>query len=235
MDEISQLQDYLAAGGKLLLTSSVYAQTPQLDAVLAQFGLAREPGIVVEGDAGHALYGYPYSLFPDHASDDDESTVLDGVSQNTHVMLSVAQGITIAETDGVTAEPLLNTTGDAYSKLNYNEAATTAKESGDTDGPFALAAWARNESAGSEVIWVGCPNVDSEQVYQSIPGNLTFLQSCAAALVGQSMLIDTKALEAAPITVAASTSMALAMVFVFVLPAAVLIAGAVFVLLRRRR
>lgn len=97
-----------------------------------------------------------------------ESTVLDGVSQNTHVMLSVAQGITIAETDGVTAEPLLNTTGDAYSKLNYNEAATTAKESGDTDGPFALAAWARNESAGSEVIWVGCPNVDSEQVYQSI-------------------------------------------------------------------
>ena len=64
---------------------------------------------------------------------------------------------------------------------------------------------------------------------------VTFLQSCAAALVGQSMLIDTKALEAAPITVAASTSMALAMVFVFVLPAAVLIAGAVFVLLRRRR
>ena len=235
VDEIAQLQAYLENGGKVLLMTSAFVDTPNLDAVMAQFGLAREPGIVVEGDAGHALYGYPYSLFPDHASDDDESTVLDGVSQNTHVMLSVAQGITIAETDGVTAEPLLNTTGDAYSKLNYNEAATTAKESGDTDGPFALAVWACNESAGSEVIWVGCPNVDSEQVYQSIPGNLTFLQSCAAALVGQSMLIDTKALEAAPITVAASTSMALAMVFVFVLPAAVLIAGAVFVLLRRRR
>ena len=230
-----QLQAYLENGGKVLLMTSAFVDTPNLDAVMAKFGLAREPGIVVEGDAGHALYGYPYSLFPDHASDDDESTVLDGVNQNTHVMLSVAQGITIAETDGVTAEPLLNTTGDAYSKLNYNEAATTAKESGDTDGPFALAAWARNESVGSEVIWVGCPNVDSEQVYQSIPGNLTFLQSCAAALVGQSMLIDTKALEAAPITVAASTSMALAMVFVFVLPAAVLIAGAVVVLLRRRR
>ena len=230
VDEIAQLQAYLENGGKVLLMTSAFVDTPNLDAVMTQFGLAREPGIVVEGDADHALYGYPYSLFPDHASDDDESTVLDGVSQNTHVMLSVAQGITIAETDGVTAESLLNTTGDAYSKLNYNEAATTAKESGDTDGPFALAAWARNESAGSEVIWVGCPNVDSEQVYQSIPGNLTFLQSCAAALVGQSMLIDTKALEAAPITVAASTSMALAMVFVFVLPAAVLIAGAVFVL-----
>ena len=107
VDEIAQLQAYLENGGKVLLMTSAFVDTPNLDAVMAQFGLAREPGIVVEGDASHALYGYPYSLFPDHASDDDESTVLDGVSQNTHVMLSVAQGITIAETDGVTAEPLL--------------------------------------------------------------------------------------------------------------------------------
>ena len=34
----------------------------------------------------------------------DESTALDGVNQSTHVMLSVAQGITITETDDVTAE-----------------------------------------------------------------------------------------------------------------------------------
>ena len=87
----------------------------------------------------------------------------------------------------------------------------------------------------------GIDSIDMDSKFVAIkihfgePGNLSFLQSCAAALVGQSMLIDTKALEAAPITVAASTSMALAMVFVFVLPAAVLIAGAVEVLLRRRR
>ena len=234
VDEISQLQAYLENGGKVLLTTSAFTETPELDAVMAQFGLSREPGIVVEGDAGHALYGYPYSLFPDYAAT-DESTALDGVNLSTHVMLSVAQGITITETDDVTAEPLLNTTEDAYSKPNYNESSTTAKESDDTDGPFSLAVWARNEDTGAEVIWVGCPNVDSEQVYQSIPGNLTFLQGCAASLVGQSLLIDTKALEAAPITVAASTSMTLGMVFVFVLPAAVLIAGAVVVLLRRRK
>lgn len=34
---------------------------------MAEFGLSREPGIVVEGDSGHSLYGYPYSLFPDYA------------------------------------------------------------------------------------------------------------------------------------------------------------------------
>ena len=234
VDEIAQLQTYLENGGKVLLTTSGYTETPNLDAVMAQFGLAREPGLVVEGDAGHALYGYPYSLFPDYAAA-DESTALDGVNQSTHVMLSVAQGITITETDDVTAEPLLYTTEDAYSKQDFDASSSSAKEAGDTDGPFSLAVWARNDSTGAEVIWIGCPNMDNEQVYQSIPGNLTFLQGCAASLVGQSLLIDTKALEAAPITVPASASMTLGMVFVFVLPAAVLIAGAVEVLLRRRK
>ena len=234
VDEISQLQTYLENGGRVLLTTNGYDETPNLDAVMAQFGLAREAGLVVEGDSSHALYGYPYSLFPDYGTT-DESTALDGVNRSTHVMLSVAQGITVTETDGVTAESLLNTSEDAYSKLNFDTSSTTDKENGDTDGPFSLAVWARNETTGAEVIWIGCPNMDNEQLYQSIPGNLTFLQGCAASMVGQDILIDTKALEASPITISASTATTLGLVFVFVLPAAVLIAGAVVVLLRRRK
>lgn len=234
VDEISQLQTYLENGGRVLLTTNGYDETPNLDAVMAQFGLAREAGLVVEGDSSHALYGYPYSLFPDYGTT-DESTALDGVNRSTHVMLSVAQGITVTETDGVTAESLLNTSEDAYSKLNFDTSSTADKENGDTDGPFSLAVWARNETTGAEVIWIGCPNMDNEQLYQSIPGNLTFLQGCAASMVGQDILIDTKALEASPITISASTATTLGLVFVFVLPAAVLIAGAVVVLLRRRK
>ena len=152
-------------------------------------------------------------------------------------MLSVAQGLVLTETEDVTAEPLLNTSEQSYSKQDVNNAATTEKESGDTDGPFTLAAWACSDNTGAEVIWIGCPNVDNEQVYQSIPGNRTFLQGCAVSLAGDDsgLLIDTKALEAEPITVAASQATTLGLVFVFVLPAAVLVAGAVVVLLRRRR
>ena len=233
VDEISQLQAYLENGGKVLLMTSAFVDTPNLDAVMAQFGLAREPGLVVEGDAGHALYGYPYSLFPDYGTT-EESTALNGVNKGSHVMLSVAQGITVTETDGVAAEPLLNTSEDSYSKADLDENTSSEKDSGDVDGPFSLAVWARNDSTGAEVIWIGCPNMDNEQLYQSVPGNLTFLQGCAASMVGQEILIDTKALEAEPITVAASSAMTLGMVFVFILPAAVLIAGAAVVLLRRR-
>lgn len=234
VDEVSMLEAYLQSGGKVLLATSAYTQTPELDAVMAQFGLTREEGLVVEGDAGHALYGYPYSLLPDYGTP-QESTALDGMNRSSHVMLSVAHGITINETENVTAESLLNTSDEAYSKQELTENTTTAREDGDTEGPFALAVWACNEDTGAQVIWIGCPNVDNEQVYQSIPGNLTFLQGCAASLVGQDLLIDTKALEADPITVPASTAMTLAVTFVFVLPAVVLIAGVVVVLLRRRR
>ncbi len=234
VDEVSQLQSYLAAGGKLLVTSSVYAQTPQLDAVLAQFGLARAEGMVVEGDSSKALYNSAWSLLPDYGTP-AESTALNGVNTGTHVMLSVAQGITVTETEDVTAEPLLNSSASAYAKADINDLTTMERQEGDADGPFALAVWARSEDTGAEVIWIGCSNMDNEQLYQSMPGNLTFLQGCAASLVGQDILVDTKALEAEPITVAGSTAAALGLTFVFVLPAAVLIAGAVVVLLRRRR
>ena len=42
VDEISQLQTYLENGGRVLLTTNGYDETPNLDAVMAQFGLARE-------------------------------------------------------------------------------------------------------------------------------------------------------------------------------------------------
>lgn len=236
VDEASMLQNYLNEGGKMLLTTNIYDETPNLDALMAEFGLSREPGIVVEGDSGHSLYGYPYSLFPDYGAT-EESAALNGVNKDTHVMLSVAQGLVLTETEDVTAEPLLNTSEQSYSKQDVNNAATTEKESGDADGPFTLAAWACNNNTGAEVIWIGCPNVDNEQVYQSIPGNRTFLQGCAVSLArdDSGLLIDTKALEAEPITVAASQATTLGLVLVFVLPAAVLVAGAVVVLLRCRR
>ncbi len=236
VDEIAQLQAYLDKGGKVLLTTDAYYSTPELDAVMAQFGLARETGLVVEGDADHALYNYNYYLLPDYAST-VESTALSGVDASSHVLLQMAQGISILQMDDVTAEALLNTSDEAYSKTAGYNMTTVEKEDGDTDGPFTLAAWARSETTGAEVIWIGCGNMDNEQLYQSIPGNLTFLQGCAASLAGQDsgLLIDTKALEADPITVPASASAALGLTFIFVLPAVVLIAGAVVVLLRRRK
>ena len=237
VDEIAQLQAYLENGGKVLLTTSGYTETPNLDAVMAQFGLAREPGLVVEGDNNHYLNGYPaLYLLPDYAST-EESTALDGVNTSRRVLLQMAQGITLTETEHVVSDALLVSSDSAYSKPEGYEMTTTEKADGDIAGPFTLAAYARNEDTGAQVIWVNCGNMDNEGIYQVIPGNVTFLQGCAASLAGQesAVLIDSKALEAAPLEVPGIAASTLGLLFVIVLPAALLAVGAVVVVLRRRK
>ena len=236
VDEMSLLRSYLSAGGKVLLTTDTYYNTPNLDAVMAEFGLTRAEGLVVEGDSGHFMNGYPYYLLPDYTSP-TETTALEGVDTSRHVLLQMAQGLTLTETEGVTAEALLTTSDAAYSKAAGYEMTTVEKEDGDTDGPFTLAAYARNTATEAEVIWINCGNMDNESAYQVVPGNCTFLQGCASSLAGQvgSVLIDSKALEAAPISVSSAQAAVLGLVFILILPAALLAAGAVVVILRRRK
>ncbi len=236
VDEMSGLRSYLSGGGKILLTTDSYYSTPNLDALMAEFGLSRTEGLVMEGDADHFMNGYPYYLLPEYASA-LESGVLDGINTSHRVLLQMAQGITLTETDGVTAEALLTTTDKAYSKVAGYEMTVADKEDGDLDGPFTLAAWAENESTGAQVIWINCGNMDNEGIYQIIPGNVTFLQGCAAALASESAvtLVDSKALEASPITVPSSVAAGLGLTFIIILPAALLAVGAVVVILRRRK
>ena len=237
LDEMSALRSYLEQGGKLLVTTDSYNKTPNLDALLVEFGLSRTEGLVVEGDSSHVLNSYPpYYLLPDYASA-AESGILDGVDKNRKVLLQMAQGITLTETENVISEALLTTSDSAYSKAAGYEMTTLEKEDGDPDGPFTLAAYARREDTEAEVVWVNCGNMDNEGIYQVVPGNVSFLQACAATLAGQenTALIESKALDAAPITVANSTSVGLGLVFVILLPAAVLAVGGVVVVLRRRK
>ena len=237
VDELGQLRSYLSNGGRVLLLTDSYYSTPNLDAVMAEFGLTRTEGLVVEGDTNHYLNGYPaLYLLPDYAST-EESTALDGVNTSRRVLLQMAQGITLTETEHVVSNALLVSSDSAYSKPEGYEMTTTEKADGDIAGPFTLAAYARNEDTGAQVIWVNCGNMDNEGIYQVIPGNVTFLQGCAASLAGQesAVLIDSKALEAAPLEVPGIAASTLGLLFVIVLPAALLAVGAVVVVLRRRK
>ena len=236
VDETAFLQDYLDGGGKVLVLTDAYYSTPNLDAVLAGFGLSRVEGLVVEGDANHSLYGYSYYLLPDYAAP-TESTALDGLDTGAPVLLQMAQGIAITPADGITAEPLLTTSAAAYSKAAGYNMTTTDKEEGDLDGPFDLAVWAEADGTGAQVIWVGCSNMDDDLLYQSIPGNCDFLVGCAASLTGQSsdILIESKALEADQLVIPARTAAAVGLVFLALVPVGLLIAGAVVTIRRRRR
>lgn len=236
VNEVGRMKEYLAQGGKLLVLTGEYYQTPNLDELLAQFGLSRVDGIIAEGQADHALYGYPCSLLPDYASA-METTALDGLDTSRPVLLELAQGIRLDPREDVISEALLLTSDAAYSKAAGYQMTTTDREEGDADGPFALAAYACQQDTGAEVIWIGCGGMDDEAVYQTAPGNAAFLQGCASSLAGQTsgVLIPSKALEAAPLQIDGRLTAGLGILFVLVLPAAILIAGGAVLVLRRRR
>lgn len=236
VDEMSQLREYLEGGGKLLLLTDAGVSTPNLDALMEEFGLSRVEGLVVEGDANYSLYGYDYYLLPSYGTP-TESTALDGVDTASPVLLRMAQGIRQAEVDGVVSEALLTTSDAAYSKAAGYAMTTADREDGDLDGPFTLAAYAVNDATSAEVIWIGCGYVDDESIYTAVPGNRTFLLGCAASLTGQSssILIEGKSLSEDRLTIPSGTASTLGLVFVIVVPAALLVTGAAVTIARRRR
>ena len=159
MDELGQLRSYLSNGGRVLLLTDSYYSTPNLDAVMAEFGLTRTEGLVVEGDTNHYLNGYPAFTCCRIYASTEESTALDGVNTSRRVLLQMAQGITLTETEHVVSDALLVSSDSAYSKPEGYEMTTTEKADGDIAGPFTLAAYARNEdtvprsSGSTAAIW----------------------------------------------------------------------------------
>jgi ABC-2 type transport system permease protein len=236
VDEVDQLRAYLQNGGKMLVLTDAGIDTPNLDAVLAEFGLERVEGLVLEGNSNYCLYGYNYYLMPDYSTP-TESTALDGLDTSRPVLLRMAQGIRQSEVDDVLSEALLMTSDSAYSKAAGYEMTTTERADEDEEGPFALAVYAVNDDTNAEVIWVGCGYTDDESLSSAVPGNASFLLGCAASLTGQSssILIASKALEADQLTIGSGTVSTLGMVFVILIPAVLLIAGAVITILRRRK
>ena len=136
----------------------------------------------------------------------------------------------------MTTEALLTTSDAAYSKVAGADMTTTAKEDGDIAGPFNLAVWASNTANGSQVVWIGS-GMFGDSNYDVYGYNSQFLLASAAALTnqGSDTLVDAKALESSTITVSSGNVLALGAVFLLILPAALIVAGIVVAILRRRK
>ena len=88
-----------------------------------------------DGTARHDLDSWIYDVYTQGVAY-SESGTLDGIDTSRRVLLQMAQGITITETEGVTSEALLVSTESSYSKAAGYEMTTAEQEDGDPDGPF---------------------------------------------------------------------------------------------------
>lgn len=240
-DDREKLLSYLAGGGSLLVyTDYIEEDMENLRAVLAYYGLAVQDGVVIEGDAAHHIQGYAHYLLPDAAEHEITSALQNG---SYYVLAPVAQGIAVSEElrDGLTVEPLLETSGDAFAKLATDYALESFEYAeGDAPGPFTLGAAVTEEHADGTktrvVLYTTSYLIDSQIDALVAGGNSAlFLGSLNWMCEGkQTVSVGAKGMSVNYLVLSSRDVTLWSVLLIGVLPALVLTAGGI-VWYRRRK
>lgn len=238
-EEADKILSYLEGGGNMLLLSSYSSlDRPHLLAVMEHYGCTASPGLVIEGDGDHCIYGYYHYLLPDIAEHDITAPLL---KAGYNVLMPVAEGIVVREQlrEGLGVTKLLTTSDASFAKLDGLAMSSYEKEAGDLDGPFVLGV-AISEGAGEEetrIVWYSTAYMTNGDVDTMVSGanKDLFLNSVAWMTdLANSISIRSKSLETTYLTMTSGESARLSIIFIGVLPALFLAAG-IFVVVRRRR
>ncbi len=262
-EEKEKITAYLDRGGQVIyLLGYTDQETPNLDALLAEYGISLTDGLVMEGSSDHYLPNYPYYLLPDISYSDYTADV-----SSRYVLLPFSQGMTEAgseaeETDdSLTYESLLTTSAEAYSKTSL-ESESMEMEEGDIAGPFDLgvvATKAVSQEEGTEEETDATENADAaesgaeneaklivfasetlldEQVDAMVSGgNSTLFLNVLSQLADHesTVSIEAKSLAVSWLTVTAGSAIFWGLITVLVLPLFLLCLGGVIWFQRRKR
>ena len=237
-DEKNKLEAYMEQGGQIvMLLGYTDKDTPNLDSLLGDYGIALADGLVLEGDSQHHLPNYPYYLLPTIQS----STYTSDVSSR-YVLLAFAQGMTESPdiSDDLTYESLLTTSALSYSKTNL-ESENLDQEEGDIAGPFDLGAVVTktiDEDTEAKLIVFSSETLLDEQVDSMVSGgNSTMFLNVMSQLVDHenTVSIEPKSMSTEYLTVSAGSAIFWGILTIILLPLFLLITGGVIWFGRRKR
>ena len=235
-EEKTMLADYVAGGGKLLVSAGPTEDgtLTNLYSLLADYGVSTVDGIVVDNDREHYAFGAPYVLLPDLAESDITNSLIE---ENYYALMPIAQGLTVGETSDATATALMTTSDSAFSKAAGYSLSTYEKEDGDTDGPFSVAV-SIEAAGGGQIVWFSS-SVFLEDMYNaySSGANVDLAMNALSSLVGEreAIAIRSKSLNYNYLTISDSTSSVLKTLLIGVFPIAYLAVGIVVVMQKRRK
>lgn len=236
-DELQMLRDYGENGGKLfVLTDFITAEQVNLKALLADYGMEPVEGIVLEANKGY-YYQYQTYLLPVFSSHEITKPLLG----NYQILLGNAQAVKETEDkpDNVTVTSLLETSDQAYSKLDGVNITTYEKESGDIDGPFYLAAAAvlTGDETTSQMVYIPSTAFLADQINTLVSGaNHDFFMNSLEWLCDreETISIRAKSLDAEKLSISEQTALTWEIILMGVIPAALLIFGGMVVYRRRK-
>ncbi len=242
--EAGVVLDYLRDGGKVIVLSA-YAESAltNFNSILDAYGITVNEGIVMEGS--NHYYQYPIYVIGTLQDSDITSGIM---NSNTNILVPYALGYTLHEAENIETTELMTTSSGAYLKTPGDDGsfATLEKEDGDAEGTYDLAVLATGSSsldednAAGELIAISAASLIDDNVNQSFGvGNLDLFMSCVAHMCSNDettmVSIPSKSLSSAPITVPQMHTLLWALITVIIIPLAVLIAGLVIWLKRRKK
>ena len=206
---------------------------------LANYGVERTDGIVIEGDSQHYAQ-MPYYLIPTVNSTD---AISDFASKGYYVLMPYAQGIKKMDDvrDTVTINSILTTSDQAYSKTNLNSD-TLEKEDGDEDGPFDLGVSITETLDGgkeTQIVYYSSSSLMDSQINQMVSGgNEKLVMASLSSLVdtedSTTVSIPSKSLEVSYLTLTAYDASFWKICTIGLIPGAFLLIGFMIWLKRRK-
>ncbi len=233
--EATMLQEYISAGGKVLVAAGPIADgmLENLNSLLSYYNVTVNEGIVIEGSSDNNLFGYADVLLPEMNNYDITAPLIE---ENYFAVMPGVNGLTVKSSGNGSISTLLETTEDSFSKLAGFGLTTYAKEEGDIDGPFA-ASVAIEDNNGGQLIWFASSDYleDMYNAYSS-GANVDLTMNALASLLGEqeTMTIRSKSLNYNFLTISQSTSSLLKILMIGVFPLTYLGIGITIVLYRRR-
>ena len=206
--------------------------TPRLDAYVAEWGIKINNDYVIEGDKSKS---YTDSSRIIAAPDMQQSPITDKLIGSGQVFLapsSRSMELSAQNAQNAAVTSLLKTTANSWGKTN-KDAASPDKETGDTEGPFTLAAIATREGdAKANVMVFG--SVEALLYVDTTYANEDFVLNTVAYMTDKqdSLAIRPKVISMAEMTMTESQQSGVTIV-IFVLPILIIVAG-IFIWIRRR-
>ncbi len=240
-EELKKIQSYLSSGGNLmLLTDETEEQTENLSTLMASYGVASEPGLVLEGDSNYSVYGYNYYLLPEIMSHTITSPLS---SSGYYVLVPFAQGLyeTGTQPDSVSITPLLATSEQAYIKSEGMDMQTTSQEDGDKTGQYYLGLAITNQiddDTQSQIVWFSSSMLLDDGANEMVAGgNQDLFLNSLKWMCGETdaITIHTKSLSSELLTVTAADANRWALILVILLPVAFLSTSFAITIRRKRR
>ena len=236
-DELTQLQDYMAEGGQvmfLLDSDTQPADFPNLNTLANQYGMNLLEGSLADQSNYYQYFGSAFVFFPDLSSSDSITSsigsseyVMVGYDGTTQVSPAVPMELVDPGISTVTTSSFLTTsdTGVAYvSQNNYQT------------GTYVLGAYGTDSDTGARLTIISADTLISESLVSSF-SSLANLQVFMNALTAGFDDMTTVSIASKSLTVTYNTvtnPTLWTLLFVVVVPLAVLVGGFVHWMRRRK-